>query len=90
MKEAYAEAQVEISIDEGKSWQKATLRDSAIPFAWRLWEYKWLVDNAPGHYKVMARATDKQGNTQPLVHDKDRRNYMVNLIQAIEIEIEAV
>lgn len=79
---------VEISTDKGTTWQKATLLDKAIPFAWRLWEYNWLVTNAPGHYKVMARATDKQGNSQPLEHDKDRRNYMVNLIQTIEIEIE--
>lgn len=80
--------QVEISTDEGKTWLKANLLDKAIPFAWQMWEYNWLVSNPPGRYKLMAKATDKQGSTQPMQHDPDRRNYMVNLIQPIEIEIQ--
>ena len=80
--------QVEISTDEGVSWQKASLLDKAIPFTWRMWEYNWMVSSPPGKYKLMARATDKQGNTQAMKHDPDRRTYMVNLIEPIEIEVQ--
>lgn len=81
-------AQVEISTDDGSTWQSASLLDKAIPFAWQFWEYNWTAPNKPGRYKIMSRATDKQGNVQPAKHDPDRRNYMVNFIETIEIEVE--
>lgn len=80
--------QVEFSSDEGKTWQKVNLLDKAIPFAWRLWEYNWLAPNVPGNYKLMVRATDKQGNTQPAHHDPDKRNYMVNYIVPHKVIVE--
>lgn len=80
--------QVEISTDNGITWLIATLLDKAIPFAWRFWEYNWTVSTVPGRYKLLSRATDKQGNVQPQKHDPDRRNYMVNFIESIEVEVE--
>lgn len=79
---------VEISTDKGVIWQKTILLDKAIPFTWRMWEYNWTVTLPAGKHKIMARATDKDGNKQPMQHDPDRRNYMVNLVQQIEIEVQ--
>ncbi|MBE7170089.1 MAG: sulfite oxidase [Williamsia sp.] len=79
---------VEVSTDEGVSWQPAALLDKPVPFAWRLWEFTWQVSGAPGKRKLMARATDNQGNVQAPQHDPDRRSYMINMIEPIEIEIQ--
>jgi DMSO/TMAO reductase YedYZ molybdopterin-dependent catalytic subunit len=75
---------VEISTDGGKTWARAVLLGKAIPFCWRLWEYAWTPEKA-GHYGLLARATDGRGQTQPLTHDPDRRNYMVNFLRPTSV-----
>lgn len=81
-------AKVEISTDEGKSWQQAKLLESQIPYTWRLWEFNWQVPAQAGKQKLTVRATDKKGNTQPEEHDKDRRTYMINKMAPLEIEVQ--
>lgn len=80
--------QIEVSSDAGKSWHEAKLLGKAIPFAWRLWEYQWSVPQKRGRYTLMARATDRHGNQQPSHHDPDRRNYMINFVQSIEVNVQ--
>ncbi|MGI4875493.1 MAG: sulfite oxidase [Janthinobacterium lividum] len=79
---------VEVSIDDGHSWQPARLLEAAVPFTWRFWEYSWAVPAAPGRYTLRARATDSADHTQPTDHDPDRRNYMVNKVAAVEVVVE--
>ncbi|AMJ68075.1 sulfite oxidase [Hymenobacter sp. PAMC 26628] len=79
---------VEISADEGRTWQPAQLLDAAVPFAWRLWEFIWTPPTAPGRHTLRARATDGAGRTQPPAHDPDRRNYMINKIAAVEVVVQ--
>ncbi len=57
-------AEVEVSTNGGKTWNRANLIGLKTPYAWRQWEYLW---EAPemGTYTVMARATDVLGNRQP-------------------------
>lgn len=81
-------AKVEISTDEGKSWQQAKMLDQPLAFTWRLWEFNWQVPTQAGKQKLIARATDKKGNTQPMEHDKDRRTYMVNKMAPLEVEVQ--
>jgi len=54
---------VEISLDGGKTWQNARLREPNIERAWVRWDLDW--DGRPGSYKLQARATDNKGNRQP-------------------------
>lgn len=79
---------VEISMDEGKSWQLAKLLENPVPHAWRLWEFNWQVPGHAGKQKLVVRATDKKGNTQPETHDPDRRTYMVNRMVPLEVEAQ--
>jgi DMSO/TMAO reductase YedYZ molybdopterin-dependent catalytic subunit len=80
-------AKVEVSTDGGKTWAEANQTAGiGAPACWRLWEYEW---KAPprGKAKLMARATDSYGHTQPMDRDADRRNYMISHVIPIEIEV---
>ena len=57
-------SRVEVSTDNGKSWRDATLDDPMGTYAWRGWNYEWLA--TPGKHTLISRATDSQGNVQPL------------------------
>lgn len=54
---------VEVSTDNGKTWQEAEMKEPLSPYAWVLWRYSW---NPPakGKYTIMARATDRDGRVQ--------------------------
>ncbi|MDQ2998104.1 MAG: molybdopterin-dependent oxidoreductase [Chloroflexota bacterium] len=56
-------ARVDVSLDDGQSWQLATLDSATSPLAWVFWSYAW---SAPGPdtYIIVARATDGDGLLQ--------------------------
>jgi len=55
---------VEVSVDDGNTWQAAAFIGPHEPYAWRRWEYRWQA-SAPGQYTILARATDNHGQVQP-------------------------
>lgn len=54
---------VEVSVDEGGSWQEAVLAPPMAPAAWNFWRYEWEVSR-PGRYGLLVRATDGTGRIQ--------------------------
>ena len=78
---------VELSVDGGQTWQETRLIDPARPSAWRRWEFDWRPQGEPGKRRLMARATDSMGRTQPLERDRDRRNYMISHVFPVEVEV---
>jgi DMSO/TMAO reductase YedYZ molybdopterin-dependent catalytic subunit len=56
---------VEISVDNGKTWNPATFIGPNEPYAWRQWQFLWSVKKK-GEYTLLSRATDIQGNQQPM------------------------
>jgi DMSO/TMAO reductase YedYZ molybdopterin-dependent catalytic subunit len=54
---------VELSFDDGKSWQAATLEAAPGPLTWVRWAAHW-TPSGPGTRTVWARATDGKGDTQ--------------------------
>jgi len=78
-------AKVEISSDGGKSWLPAKLTGAEKPFCWRTWEFPWQVPAGKGPIKLVARATDAAGATQPDQRDTDRRSYMINHLVPVEV-----
>ena len=82
-----AVTKVEFSGDGGKTWQAATLLGKPVPFSWRLWEHAWQVPKQAGPLKLMARATDSKGRTQPMQRDPLRRNYMISHVVPIEVVV---
>src|SRR5438132_6988126 len=65
---------VEISLNSGKTWQAANLREPNIAQAWVRWDLAW--NATPGHYGLIARATDERGNTQPLRVPFNEQGYL--------------
>jgi DMSO/TMAO reductase YedYZ molybdopterin-dependent catalytic subunit len=55
---------VEVSTDAGQTWQEATLTPRT-DYSWYRWEYLW-TPPAAGKYTLMSRATNNQGETQPV------------------------
>jgi DMSO/TMAO reductase YedYZ molybdopterin-dependent catalytic subunit len=78
---------VEVSTDGGRSWSAAGLLGDTTRYGWRLWEHYWRTPAQPGHFTLMARATDARGRTQPIERDVHRGTYMITHIQPIEIEV---
>jgi DMSO/TMAO reductase YedYZ molybdopterin-dependent catalytic subunit len=79
-------SKVEVSTDGGKTWAAARLVDEVKPFCWRRWEFRW---EAPqiGKHRLLARATDQRGRTQPMKRDPDRRNYAISHVVPVEIQV---
>ncbi|MBS0171011.1 MAG: sulfite oxidase [Nitrospira sp.] len=59
-----AVALVEVSCDDGKTWEQARLLGEAQPYAWRQWQYVWH-PKALGPTAILCRATDARGERQP-------------------------
>jgi DMSO/TMAO reductase YedYZ molybdopterin-dependent catalytic subunit len=79
---------VEISSDDGATWNEAKLLGESKPNAWRLWEFSWRTPNRPGEATLITRATDSKGRTQPMECDPDRGTYMINHLLPIEVEVK--
>lgn len=61
-------SKVEVSSDDGKSWNQAKISHGESPLAWVLWNYDWRPAQA-GEFKLVVRATDGKGEVQT---DKER------------------
>ncbi|HEX7449256.1 MAG TPA: sulfite oxidase [Pirellulales bacterium] len=55
---------VDVSIDGGGAWHRATLDAPDSPYAWYHWSLTLRLPSGP--QRIMARATDALGRTQPL------------------------
>lgn len=58
-------ARVDVSLDGGRVWEEAELDPPANPYAWQNWRLETVL-SSPGDYEILARATDSEGETQPI------------------------
>ncbi|MEY2585236.1 MAG: hypothetical protein QOD80_1262 [Verrucomicrobiota bacterium] len=56
-------SRVEVSFDDGKTWQEAKLDYPGTKLTWALWSYDWR-PAAAGSYWLVVRATDGEGVVQ--------------------------
>ncbi|MEY2498399.1 MAG: hypothetical protein QOD12_1955 [Verrucomicrobiota bacterium] len=78
---------VEVSADNGKTWNAARLLGEAVKNAWRLWEYEWRTPATRGPQTLMARATDSRGQGQPSERNADHGSYMINHTLPIRVNV---
>ena len=76
---------VDISTDDGATWSAARITDQAGPFAWVRFEYDWSAPTGPA--VLMARATDNQGNVQPVSAIWNRKGYQMNAIIPVPVTV---
>ncbi len=56
-------ARVELSFDDGATWQAASIFSNPSPLTWAFWKYLW-VSPQPGTYKILVRAVDGKGRVE--------------------------
>ncbi|MDO3720959.1 sulfite oxidase [Marinobacter sp. chi1] len=65
---------VEVSLDGGENWQQARFLGPDLgPFAWR--PFVLAADLSPGEYRIVSKATDVEGNSQPEGRTDNERGY---------------
>ena len=79
---------VEISSDEGRTWQQARLAPQGDKYAWRTFTHELEV-KSPGYTTVLARAWDDRGNAQPALSTWNPLGYFWNAWHRVGVVIEA-
>jgi DMSO/TMAO reductase YedYZ molybdopterin-dependent catalytic subunit len=74
---------VEVGIDD--RWQPAQLGPELDPFAWRSWSATWQAE--PGRYVLSCRATDSDGNCQPLEPFWNVQGMGNNYVQTVPVTV---
>ncbi len=78
---------VEVSLDDGHTWQPARLTGKEYPYAWRSWEAEVEI-GSPGPQRLLARATDRSSAVQPRNADPNPGGFGNNSMP--EIAFDAV
>jgi hypothetical protein len=79
---------VEVSLDEGKSWQRAQLARPESKYAWRRFTYDFTPARA-GYTTLIARAWDSAGNVQPAIAAWNPLGYFWNGWHRVGVLVEA-
>jgi DMSO/TMAO reductase YedYZ molybdopterin-dependent catalytic subunit len=76
---------VEVGVDG--MWAEATLEPPLGEWAWRGWSFEW--DAEPGEHDLACRATDADGETQPLDPPWNYQGMGNNGVQSIKVTVRA-
>lgn len=74
---------VEVSTDGGAIWVPAEVEPRSGPCCWQAWWYDW--DAPPGRTTLMVRATDEQGNVQPIEPPWTWQGMGNNAVQRVDV-----
>jgi DMSO/TMAO reductase YedYZ molybdopterin-dependent catalytic subunit len=75
---------VDVSTDDGATWQAARLEASPHRWAWRRWSASVQTPSG-GSVAILARATDGAGATQPRVAPPNAAGYANNAMHRVEV-----
>jgi DMSO/TMAO reductase YedYZ molybdopterin-dependent catalytic subunit len=79
---------VEVSTDEGRSWQRARLGPAGDAYAWRSFSYEFEPERF-GFHTILARAWDDRNNVQPAVPYWNPLGYFWNGWHRVGVVVEA-
>jgi DMSO/TMAO reductase YedYZ molybdopterin-dependent catalytic subunit len=81
-------AHVDVSLDSGATWARATLTGEQARYTWRRFEFA-----APGlpvgSHLILSRATDSRGVTQPAVSHWNPSGYLWNQYDSVRVQVGA-
>jgi len=76
---------VEVSTDGGRTWADAALGPQLSPFAWSAWTFTWAAE--PGEHELACRATDAEGNAQPVDQPWNYHGLSNNMVQRVSVVV---
>jgi DMSO/TMAO reductase YedYZ molybdopterin-dependent catalytic subunit len=79
---------VEVSFNEGVTWQRAAVNAGGDKYAWRVFSFEY-TPRTQGFVTVLARATDDRGNMQPIIPAWNPLGYFWNAIHRVGFVVEA-
>jgi len=80
-------AKVDISIDNGATWQAARLTGEQAKYTWRRFEHTFTV-SSPQSVLILSKATDAKGAVQPAVSQWNPSGYLWNQYDSVRIEVK--
>lgn len=80
---------VDVSLDNGATWQQANLAARGDRYAWRRFRLEVPLTR-PGELAILARATDEKGNSQPALATWNPLGYFWNSIHRVGIVVDKV
>jgi DMSO/TMAO reductase YedYZ molybdopterin-dependent catalytic subunit len=78
---------VDVSFNEGASWQPAVINAGGDKYAWRVFSFEYH-PKSPGYVTVLARARDDRGNLQPILPAWNPLGYFWNAIHRVGFMVE--
>jgi DMSO/TMAO reductase YedYZ molybdopterin-dependent catalytic subunit len=79
-------SRVDVSMNNGASWELARLGKEREKYAWQSFEYEFTLPS-PGSYLLMARATDDKGRVQPIAPRWNPSGYLWNVVDKVRINV---
>ena len=79
---------VEVSFDEGKTWETARLVGEDRLYAWRQWQMVWKAKTA-GRFTILCRATDARGEQQPATTPWNPSGFLWNGWDRVSVTVVA-
>jgi DMSO/TMAO reductase YedYZ molybdopterin-dependent catalytic subunit len=78
-------SQVELSVDEGRSWRRAELGRDEGKYSFRRWSTQ-IAAPGVGKLTLMARCTNSNGEVQPAEPNWNAAGFMRNVIERVELK----
>ena len=78
---------VKVEVGADGAWAEATLEKPSGRYAWTGWRATWNAE--PGEHELACRATDADGNVQPLTQVWDRAGFGNNAVHRVKVTVRA-
>lgn len=77
-----------VEFNDGLGWRTAALTPPQGQYDWTRWDIEW--EATPGEHVLSCRATDSNGDTQPLQPRWDVAGFGNNLVQQVQVFVDGV
>jgi DMSO/TMAO reductase YedYZ molybdopterin-dependent catalytic subunit len=76
---------VKVEVAAEGHWHEARLDPAPDRYAWRGWRFEW--NATPGEHELICRATDADGETQPIEQRFDRGGFGNNAVHRVQVTV---
>lgn len=77
-------AKVELSMDDGRTWQPATLGEDHGKYSFRRWQLE-IPQLMKGGHSLMVRCTNTAGDIQPAASNWNTSGFMRNVVETVQL-----